>query len=479
LLDPVVLTRGAARAIRRFEFIEWWIFWLLVAGLAWAPFRYGSNELMAWGINAMVFPGLAVLYEISLLIRGKPHPIGIRYVGVPGALFAAVVTWIAFQTSASVPSALVNPIWVMAADALGRPLEGSISVDRDLTNLALIRLITAASAFWLALQLCRNGARAGIIIQSVTVIGCLYAAYGLVVLKTGQLPWLDIPANGGRVSSTFVNQNSFATYAGMGLVAITGRLLQLYRDETIAAANWRLRLASFIEAAGGQGAALLGGGFLLMVALLLTGSRGGVASTGLALGVLCVLVHRHGGSRNRHRNRERYAPILFGLVLVTATLYAFGGVVTGNLDERGIADANRMSVYLLTLRSILDLPALGYGYGTFVDVFPMYRDQSISVAGIWGQAHDTYLEVFQGLGLVFGTVLIATVGLLALRCAKGSVRRQENAFVPAVAASAACLVGVHALVDFSLQMQAVALTFMAILGAGVAQSASSRRALED
>ena len=57
--------------------------------------------------------------------------------------------------------------------------------------------------------------------------------------------------------------------------------------------------------------------------------------------------------------------------------------------------------------------------------------------------------------------------------------RQENVTVPRVAVAAAFLVGVHALVDFSLQIQAVALTFMAVLGAGVAQSASSRLALND
>jgi hypothetical protein len=38
---------------------------------------------------------------------------------------------------------------------------------------------------------------------------------------------------------------------------------------------------------------------------------------------------------------------------------------------------------------------------------------------------------------------------------------------------------VHALADFSLQIQAVALTFAGILGAGVAQSESSRVALHD
>ena len=109
----------------------------------------------------------------------------------------------------------------------------------------------------------------------------------------------------------------------------------------------------------------------------------------------------------------------------------------------------------------------------------MYRDRSISVQGAWLQAHDTYLEVFQGLGLVFGSMLVACVFLFVLRCIQGAMTRQENVTVPRVAAGAAFLVGIHASVDFSLQIQAVALTFIAILGAGVAQAESSRVSLND
>ena len=94
-------------------------------------------------------------------------------------------------------------------------------------------------------------------------------------------------------------------------------------------------------------------------------------------------------------------------------------------------------------------------------------------------AHDTYLEVFQGLGLLFGSMLVASVVLLVLRCVKGAMTRQTNETMSCVAASIAFFLGVHALVDFSLQMQAVAITFMAVLGAGVAQSESSRLALAD
>src|SRR5262245_32396092 len=73
--------------------------WALIAGLAWCPFWFGSNVLLAWGVNAVLFPGLLVIYELSLLIRGERHPVGIRHIKVSAALFAAVVLWILIQNA--------------------------------------------------------------------------------------------------------------------------------------------------------------------------------------------------------------------------------------------------------------------------------------------------------------------------------------------------------------------------------------------
>ena len=67
-------------------------------------------------------------------------------------------------------------------------------------------------------------------------------------------------------------------------------------------------------------------------------------------------------------------------------------------------------------------------------------------------------------------MLIASVVVLVWDCLKGARTRQRDATIPAIAASVSFLVGAHALVDFSLQIQAVTLTYMAILGAGVAQA---------
>src|SRR6516165_4868442 len=54
------------------------LLWGFIAGLAWCPFWFGGSVLLAWGINAVLFPGLVVIYELSLLIRRKPHPVAIR-----------------------------------------------------------------------------------------------------------------------------------------------------------------------------------------------------------------------------------------------------------------------------------------------------------------------------------------------------------------------------------------------------------------
>jgi hypothetical protein len=455
------------------------LFWVFIAGLAWSPFWFGSNILSAWGANPVIFPSLALAYEILLVATRKRHPVGLKAIAMPAVLFAAVVIWILLQLATWTPNSLHHPIWQMSSESLGRVVDGSISVNRDLTALALLRLITAASVFWIALQLARDAARANLLLWSFAVISCAYAIYGLFAFAVmpGRILWFENPYTRGFVTSTFLNPNSFAAYAGMGFVAICGLILKVYRREFgDVGGSIRFRIARFIELTGRKGAALLAGALVVFVSLLLSGSRAGIASTALALVLMGALTL---GQRKSGFAEQREAIIISGAVLVALTFVAFGDTVVGKIARQGFADESRFAVYMITLRSIFGAPLLGYGYGTFADVFPMFRDQSVGSWGQWQMAHNTYLEVFQGLGILFATMLIGCVVLLCWRCAKGALTRQMNQTLPCVAASIAFLLGLHALLDFSLQIQANAITFMAILGAGVAQSESSRLALHD
>src|SRR5262249_590333 len=137
------------------------------------------NVMPAWGINAMIFPGLTVLYELALLVRGKRHPVSIRQLSIPAALFISVVLCVVIQAATWTPVGWHHPICEMAAGGVQRPVSGSVSVNRDLTDLALLRLITSASVLWLAVQLCANTARAHQFMTALVAISVGYAAYGL------------------------------------------------------------------------------------------------------------------------------------------------------------------------------------------------------------------------------------------------------------------------------------------------------------
>lgn len=449
----------------------------LVAGLAWAPFWLGGNRMVPWGVNGVYFPTLVVAYELSLLMRGRRHPVGIRQLAAPAALFCAVVAWIYVQMSTAAPAAMVHPIWNMASDVLGAPIAGSISVNRGATGLALMRLLTDASVLWLAIQLSREASRALLLMRAVGFIVAAYSAYGLLLAAfySSGIPFFDVEPTGG-VRATFVNRNSFATYAGLGLVTMAALTLRLYRHEVPGHEDLRAyRMHKLIEATGRRGWLYMGATLIILAALLATVSRGGILAAGLGLAALLLLSF----TRQRRRRGEQLEAIIFLTAVVVGAFLVFGDRIAGRIALSGLIDVSRSSVYAITLNSILDAPVLGFGYGTFADVFPMYRDQSISAAGVWDKAHNTYLEVWQGLGLVFGTALMAALGWLIYVSFVGAIRRRRDATAPIVAAAVALLVAAHALVDFSLQIEAVTLTFMALLGAGVAQSESSRHAVSD
>jgi hypothetical protein len=98
----------ATSSSRRLSFAittEWVFLVLFVGGLAWVPYWYGSNRLIAWGVNAVLFPGLAALYELSLLARGAPHPVPIKRIRLLAGVFVMVGVSIFLQNVSWVPTA--------------------------------------------------------------------------------------------------------------------------------------------------------------------------------------------------------------------------------------------------------------------------------------------------------------------------------------------------------------------------------------
>jgi len=170
--------------------------------------------------------------------------------------------------------------------------------------------------------------------------------------------------------------------------------------------------------------------------------------------------------------RAALAVAALGIIVGLSTR---GELVGARLAGSSTADyESRLSVAAITLRAIGDAPFTGYGYATFADVFPLYRDDSIPLWGRWTEAHNSYLEAMLGLGVPVALLLFTLLGLLVHRCLLGALQRKRDRLAPGVAVGASLIVGCHALVDASIQLQGIALTYAALLGAGTAQSWSSR-----
>jgi O-antigen ligase len=207
----------------------------------------------------------------------------------------------------------------------------------------------------------------------------------------------------------------------------------------------------------------------ISMALLLTHSRGGFISTYLGLLMLCLTLALTG------QVKLRFAVFVTGLVIVGGTFFfALAGDVTDQrLASVLLQREERPRVYELTLQAIEAAPLLGTGYGTFEEVFRFYRDPSLN--NFYESAHNTYLENTLELGLPGAAALFLTIGGLSILTLLGVLRRRRDAIFPCIGFAATTLVASHSLVDFSLQVPAVALTYSLLMGTACAQSFSTRK----
>jgi O-antigen ligase len=451
--------------------IEQFIFGAAILGLAWVPFWLGSNREIAWLINAGYFGTLVLLLEAVFLIGRRAHPVALKRVAYPAAIFALICLWVLFQASTWIPAWLENPIYQYGRETFNIDILGSITINRGLTYWALLRLLTQGAVFWLFLQLCRSPQRAHWTVQAVALIGMAYAIYGIVAFFVfpGTILWLTKYAYLDSVTSTFVNRNSYATYVGIGLIAALACTFSAYvRSANFVGRSALRRAISFVASTAGPAGWWLVGSFILGLALVRTGSRGGILASVAGMVALVLLTTMRG------RNAIAATASLLGLLAAGVAIFVFGDFFAGRLLELGLNSADRLAVYKLTIVSILDAPWKGFGYGTFEYVFPMYRDNSLSPYGVWDKAHNTYLEIFQGLGIPIATLFFTMLLILVVRVGRAALTRRSSATAALVATSATVIVALHSFVDFSMQIQAVALTWTALLAAGVAQSWSSR-----
>jgi O-antigen ligase len=441
--------------------------WALIALLAWAPLPFGSARPWAWSLLGTVAAVLLLIAGFrELLSPASTAPL--VQLRLPMLLALLLMGWVLLQTLPQSLAGWHHPLWDQAAKALRSTVVPSIAVDREASLVYLFRLLTYAAVFFLAWQVGQRPERARRMMHAVLGIAVLYSLYGFTQYASPdpKILWFRKWFYLDDLTATFVNHNSFATFAGLALIAGLVPIVQLLARSTDARSRTTL-VVSVVENLLSRGKWALGGCFVTASALLLSHSRGGVMAT--LCGVLVFLVLAMTAPSLSSDWRRPFAWLSGAGAL--AVLALAGTTLIQRVAESSVETDSRWQVFASTLSAVRDNFFLGTGLGSFRYIFPMYQPTQFHYVADF--AHNDYLQNMLELGVPAALLLFALVGILVWECFKGVRRRRRDAIYPCAAVAASILVAVHSFVDFSLQIPAVTVTYAALLGVGVAQSVSS------
>jgi len=441
-------------------------FFIIIISLS--PLFFGSNRVWSWSLYSSLIACLGAVYFYTVLTADKKQALSLTFIKIPLLLISITLLWIYLQTVTWLPASWLHPFWQLTANHLNTEVAASISISPANTIEALMRLISYCLVFFLSFQFSRQSKNASFIFNSVAYVGTLYALYGLIAF------WGDYKSLFGfeklhylgNVSSTFVNRNSYATYAGLGILASFPLLISRLQRSLKYGIQNNYGLQYFIENVIVRAGLPLLMIFIISTALLLSHSRGGFLSSLFAIIVFLILPI----IAKKVKVGKISIMLLMIVTFTTAALWSSGDKLLERMDQITLtADKNgRLAVYELLEQQIAENPWLGMGYGSFEKSFRLYRNETVK--GYYTMAHNTYLENMFELGVLPAGCLFLALFYIGLQCLRGVWQRQQHWYYPAIGCCATLLVGAHALVDFSLQIPAVAYTYTLLMGAALAQS---------
>lgn len=281
-------------------------------------------------------------------------------------------------------------------------------------------------------------------------LGVIFAIYGsgvalFAVLQNLSSPtklyWLRTPRFGGWIYGPYVNHNH---YAGLMEMLTPIPLVFAFSRYAHGRKKWLAVCA----------AAFMG------ASVFLSGSRGGMAALALEMVIFFWLLFRE-----RTRNRVTLLVGAFFLVTVVSILYTGGSEVSlrvstlADLKHPDVSADMRLKIAGDTLRMFRAHPFMGWGVGTFADIYPQFR--SFYTEAFVNAAHNDYLQALAETGLAGFAILL----WLLFTAIRSALRKTKNwpSDVNGIASLAAllgiCGILMHSAVDFNLEIPANAMLF--------------------
>ena len=375
---------------------------------------------------------MVILWSVDALKRGEVK-LSTSMLQIP--LYAAA----AYAAVQSIPFGTMAEI----AGISGIPR--TISLDPFATQMSALHFAALALFFSISLALVDSASRIRKLVIVIAVFGFAYAFFAILqsVLSPGKIYGI-YEVRFAVPFGSFVNRHNFAAYMEMTIALPLGMLF--------AGAVARDKRLLYITAIS-----------LMGVALLMSGSRGGLVAF-LAQVIFLVILTTRTKSK-----RALYLKLGFAALLVA-------GVVVGSIFIGGESSLTRVAetatsndittdrghIWSVTTRVIADNVPLGAGFGALGVAYTAFDTHSGLERA--EQAHNDYMQVVADAGLVG-----AVIGLFFLFCLfrEGlSSANVDNTLRRGVAVGALAglfAVLVHSIFDFVLHTTAIALLFITLM----------------
>lgn len=282
------------------------------------------------------------------------------------------------------------------------------------------------------------------LVRMLTIFGFVYAFYAILQLVLSPMKIYGIySAEFARPFGSFVNRHNFAAYMEMAIAVPLGLFLSgaVHKDKKLL----------YLTAIGVMG-----------VALVLSGSRGGLVSVIAGVGFLIFVTYGRSGKRKV-------------LVRIGATGLVAAAIITGAIMIGGessltrIAETatskdittNRKEIWSVSSKIIQENAFLGVGMGAFGVAYSKF-DRFNGLERV-EQAHNDYLEVLAATGIVgavIGGLFIFFLFRTGLRAVKARNPLLRGAAAGALAGCFSILI--HSLFDFVLHTTAISVLFLVL-----------------
>lgn len=339
----------------------------------------------------------------------------------------------------------IIPFGSMAEVAGVAEIPRTISLNPYRTQIASFHYLALLIFFAAFLTYLNSASRLRLFVYVVTIFGFAFAFFAILqsVLSPTKIYGIYERAFAQPFGS-FVNRHNFAAYMEMTICLPLGLLFggAIRRDKRLL----------YITAIG-----------LMGVALLLSGSRGGLVAFLSAVFFLVIITTK---SKSYGQIGLRIGLVVLLLaVIIGGTIFVGGETSLSRVAETAASDnitTNRLHIWSVTLDVIKDNFPLGTGIGAYGVAYTKF-DTFNGVERV-EQAHNDYLQVLSDMGIVgvlIGVFFLFWLFRTGLKSAKVKNTFRRGVAVGALAGCFAILV--HSVFDFVLHTTAISILFLALV----------------